>query len=184
MNLKPVNRMTCIETRPWLDWTTWQTPRWLTAIARTSLSQPARLAVEAGVITTATTVMDYGCGRAWDVAALTQQGVKAIGFDAFFAADTPLAKAGVVQLAFVLNVIENADERLEVLQLCYSLARRSLIVAVQTPSPGRGRVGEQITSIGTYQKYFTQADLRALIVQALGDVEVRSLGGGIVVVGI
>ena len=61
MNLKPVNRMTCIETRPWLDWTTWQTPRWLTAIARTSLSQPARLAVEAGVITTATTVMDSGC---------------------------------------------------------------------------------------------------------------------------
>lgn len=174
--------MICTETRPWLDWTTWQTPRWLTAIARTSLSQPAKLALNAGVMTTATTVLDYGCGRGCDVKELTKQGVPCVGFDAYFRAETPLLAADVVQLAFVLNVIENAAERVEVLQLCYSLARASLVVAVQPPSPGRRRVGEQITSIGTYQKYFTQVDLKALIVEALGEVEVRSLGGGIVVV--
>ncbi len=174
--------MICAETRPWLDWTTWQTPRWLTAIARTSLSQPARLAVEAGVITTQSTVLDYGCGRGQDVERLTQRGIRATGFDAYFAVDTPLAIVDVVQLAFVLNVIESEPERLEVLQLCHSLARRSLIVAVQPPSPARGRVGEQITSIGTFQKYLSQADLRELIATALGNVSVRSLGSGIVVV--
>ncbi|MCP6762336.1 MAG: DUF4158 domain-containing protein [Fischerella sp. CENA71] len=60
----------------WLDYTTWDSPRWKTAIARKSMSMPMRMAREASVITTATSVLDMGCGRGNDVDFLRQQKIQ------------------------------------------------------------------------------------------------------------
>ena len=47
-----------------------------------------------------------------------------------YAPDNPIASADIVNLGFVINVIEDFDERLEALTRAWSLAERLLVVSV------------------------------------------------------
>src|SRR5689334_3601074 len=102
-------------------------PRHRTALTRTALSKPIRQALIDGVITPETTVFDYGCGRGSDVRRLCAEGNSATGWDPQHAADTPLTQAQIVNLGYVVNVIERAAERREALVRAWSLAERVLI---------------------------------------------------------
>jgi DNA phosphorothioation-associated putative methyltransferase len=92
-------------------------------------------------ITPATEVFDYGCGRGDDVRGLTANGVAACGWDPHYAPDIAKREADVVNLGFVINVIEHIQERIEALQGAYSLSKRVLAVAAmlvsQATQPGR-----------------------------------------------
>lgn len=149
-------------------------PRHKTAIARRSLSKPVALAISHGLLRPGMTVLDYGCGRGDDVRALQAQGYEAIGWDPHYRPDTALLHhCDVVILGYVLNVIEDAEERVQVLRKARAHARHSLIVAV--PPPGRNphvtynpyRDG-RLSHRQTFQREFTDADLRTLVEQALG----------------
>jgi DNA phosphorothioation-associated putative methyltransferase len=157
-----------------------------TAIIRRDLSQPVQMLVAHRIVTESTTVLDYGCGQGDDVAALAANGFQVFGWDPHYAPDGPRRPADVVNLGFVLNVIEDRHERAETLMAAYGFARRALSVAVMPLGKytfdGLRPYGDgYVTARGTFQKYFAQQDLRDFIAQVLGEAPVAFAPGIFVV---
>jgi DNA phosphorothioation-associated putative methyltransferase len=121
-----------------------------------------------GLIGPSTPVFDYGCGHGHDIKLLANQGIQSDGWDPAFRPDSPRISADVVNLGFVLNVIEDVAERATALRQAWGLARRLLIVATQVKEAGRGQAqltfGDGVlTGLGTFQKFFTQGELKAYL---------------------
>jgi DNA phosphorothioation-associated putative methyltransferase len=146
-----------------------QIQRHRTAIARSKLSAPMQALARWGLLKNAT-VLDYGCGRGDDVRALVQAGIPAIGWDPHFAPDVPREPADVVNLGFVLNVIENPAARCRALEEAYSLVGHVLSVAVMLEGKGTGRAHGDgvVTKRQTFQKYFSQAEISRYVADVLG----------------
>src|SRR5436305_429353 len=100
-----------------------------TAIVRGEYSTPVKSALSDGLITDAVTVLDYGCGRGHDAARLAAQGITCAGWDPVFRPDAPLVESDVVNLGFVINVIEDPAERAATLRRAWELCRNLLVVA-------------------------------------------------------
>ena len=80
----------------------------------------------------------------------------------------PDAEADIVNLGFVLNVIEDAAERLEVLREAFGLTRRLLVVSTLIATSSTAVIGRAykdgiLTNRNTFQKYFRQDELRQYI---------------------
>ncbi|MEM9267006.1 MAG: DNA phosphorothioation-associated putative methyltransferase, partial [Cyanobacteria bacterium P01_F01_bin.13] len=143
------------------------------AIVRKALSKPVRLAMEAGLFTPETSFFDYGCGHGGDVSRIGQKGFQAIGWDPFYQPDTPQQSADIVNLGYVINVIEDLAERRDALVKAWQLTQRVMIVAAQVlvADSRRGLVAYEdgiITRRNTFQKYYEQEELKAYIDQVLG----------------
>ncbi|HIK46948.1 MAG TPA: DNA phosphorothioation-associated putative methyltransferase, partial [Leptolyngbyaceae cyanobacterium M65_K2018_010] len=143
------------------------------AIARVTASKPVRLAVEAGLFPPGTTYFDYGCGHGADMEYIHRLGLTSSGWDPHFRPDIPHTPADVVNLGYVINVIENTAERREALINAWELAQKVLIVAAQVLIDDRVQgviaYGDGIiTSRNTFQKYYEQEELKAYIDQVLG----------------
>lgn len=135
------------------------------AITRTGLSKPVQLLLESGLLRQDVSFFDYGCGQGGDVTRLTNKGYSATGWDPHFTPGQPKCEADVVNLGYVLNVIERAQERAEVLRDAWGLTRDVLVVAVRSFSdlksePGRSHGDGFLTSIGTFQKFYDQTELK------------------------
>src|SRR5436309_2881834 len=102
-----------------------------TALQRGDLSRPVKRALADSLISPAVTVLDYGCGRGADVDLLGRQGIICLGWDPAFRPDTALEPADVVNLGYVINVIEDLTERAEALRHSWKLSRKLLIVSAQ-----------------------------------------------------
>ena len=143
------------------------------ALVRPTLSKPMRSALEAGLFLPATTFFDYGCGHGGDVQRLTEQSFTGAGWDPYYQPETPCTAADVVNLGYVINVIENPTERREALVRAWALTQKVLIVAAQVLIEDRIRgtiiYGDGvITRRNTFQKNYEQAELKAYIDQVLG----------------
>lgn len=157
-----------------------------TAIGRSGFSRPVRLALESGLIGPDTSVFDYGCGRGQDLAKLAQRGVAAEGWDPTYRPDTARKHADVVNLGYVLNVIEDADERREALERAWSLARELLVVAARLDIEGRNLEATPYadgcrTQRKTFQKLYGQHELREWIGATLEQPTVPAAPGVILV---
>lgn len=144
--------------------------RHLTALSRTTISAPLQLLVRHGLLGTSTTFFDYGCGRGDDIAALRAQVLSADGWDPHFRPDEPKREAEVVNLGFVVNVIEDPAERVDALTGAFALARGVLAVGVMLYSndvAGRPYRDGYLTSRSTFQKYFQQSELKEWIEHVL-----------------
>lgn len=144
-----------------------------TAMTRYGLSTPMQALWRHGYLDSRLTVLDYGCGRGDDVRALKERGIEARGWDPHFSPDGDRSPADVVNLGFVLNVIEEPKERVEALRSAYSLARRVLSVAVvsagrETAERVRPWRDGVLTARGTFQKAYGQDELRSYLSGALG----------------
>lgn len=140
------------------------------------------LAFEDGVLSDGLSVLDYGCGRGGDVDRLRQLGLRAAGWDPTHRPDTPLAEADVVNLGYVLNVIEEQAERRDALRKAWSLARSSLVVAARPAWEAREVRGRPhgdglLTAKDTFQKFYEQDELRAYIESTLGQRAVAAAPG-------
>ena len=147
------------------------------AMRRVALSRPLTLAQADGLLDRNVTVFDYGCGRGDDLRHLRALGVTANGWDPTFAADEPRRPADIVNLGYVVNVIERLDERVDALRRAWELTRNVLVVSARLEWDARflnGRVHGDgvVTAKGTFQKLYRQEELRAWIDQYL---EVRSV---------
>lgn len=146
-------------------------PRHKTAIARTGLSTPLQALDRHGYLDGTKTLFDYGCGRGCDLKLLERNGVPSFGWDPHYWPDGPKAQADIVNLGFVVNVIEDQRERCEVLKDAYSHARSLLVVSAmltrQGKESGANYADGQLTRRGTFQKYFTQLELRAFVESTL-----------------
>jgi DNA phosphorothioation-associated putative methyltransferase len=80
----------------------------------------------------------------------------------------------VVNLGFVLNVVEDPRERIETLKAAWGFAKRSLCVSVMLQGKA-STAGHKpyrdgyVTTRGTFQKYFEQQELLSLVVSATGE---------------
>ncbi len=144
-----------------------------TALARRALSTPMQALWRHGYLTGASTVLDYGCGRGDDLASLQGQGINAVGWDPYFRPEGERIEADVVNLGFVLNVIENVSERREALRLAYGYAR--CVLAIAALIGGRTAFERYrlfrdgvLTKRGTFQKYYTHEELGAYIAEVVG----------------
>jgi DNA phosphorothioation-associated putative methyltransferase len=101
------------------------------AMTRTELSRPVRLGIELGIITPETTIFDYGCGVGGDVRRLQSSGYQCVGWDPYYFPDVELATADIVNMSYIINVIEDLEERDRALLQAWELTGQVLIVAAQ-----------------------------------------------------
>ena len=138
-----------------------------TAIARTDYSRPIRLALTDGLIDPTSTVFDYGCGLGDDVRHLGLHGCQSWGWDPEHRPDGSRSAAQIVNLGYVVNVIEDVEERVQCLKQAWSFTESALIVSARLATDTAdlkpaGAYGDGIvTSIGTFQKFYEQGELKA-----------------------
>ncbi len=152
-----------------------------TAIQRHRCSRPVAIALADGLISKDTTVFDYGCGRGDDLKFLSARGIPVTGWDPHYRPDENHQPAQVVNLGYVLNVIENPRERLEALVHAHRLAEAMLIVSVRVDNALESveEFGDgQLTKTGTFQKIYDQIEFKAYVEEALG-VRMHIVGLGI-----
>ncbi|PSU20069.1 DNA phosphorothioation-associated putative methyltransferase [Photobacterium kishitanii] len=139
-----------------------------TAIVRHDLSAPMKTLVKNGYLNGEYSIFDYGCGRGDDLRELEAHGLDAIGWDPNFQPDNDKSPSDIVNLGFVLNVIEDQDERLEALLSAWDLATRLLVVSVMLANDSyiaqfKSYKDGVITSRNTFQKYYAQSEIKAYI---------------------
>mgnify|MGYP006448276655 FL=1 len=82
-----------------------------TAIRRYDLSRPLKTAIQDRILNDEYTVFDYGCGRGDDIEILQSMKFECNGWDPTHRPNIKQTKADIVNLGFVVNVIEDQDER-------------------------------------------------------------------------
>jgi DNA phosphorothioation-associated putative methyltransferase len=156
--------------------------RHLTALSRSNFSAPLQALLRHGLIGANLTFFDYGCGRGDDVRSLLANGIEAAGWDPHYAPDADKRIADTVNIGFVINVIEDIAERVDALKGAYSYTRGVLSVSAmlnsQLPPEGRPYKDGYLSSRNTFQKYFSQAQLRDFIEHTL-DENAIAVGPGV-----
>ncbi len=153
-----------------------------TAMTRTDVSRPVQVALVDGILRSERTFFDFGCGRGGDVERLSGAGFVAAGWDPAHAPDEFIQPADVVNLGYVVNVIEDRHERADTLRRAWDLARSVLVVAAR-PDWEAGQVRGQprgdgiVTSKGTFQKFYGQDELRTWIEAVLGHDPIAAAPG-------
>jgi DNA phosphorothioation-associated putative methyltransferase len=155
------------------------------AMTRVELSRPIRLAIESGIISPQTTIFDYGCGLGGDVSRLQAAGYDCTGWDPYYYPDTEWRSADIINLSYIINVIEDPAERDRALLHAWELTGKVLIVAAQilvNELRGMLAYGDGIlTKRNTFQKYYQQAELKEYIDRIL-TVDALPIGLGIFLV--
>jgi len=140
------------------------------------------LALGDAIIAPTKRVLDFGCGKGDDVRLLNERGVTAVGWDPTFAPSGDRSPAAVVNLGYVVNVIEDSAERTACLREAWALASEVLVVAARL-------VGEveveslacfadgSVTRRGTFQKFYEQEELRSWIEGVVGESPVAVAPG-------
>lgn len=153
-----------------------------TAIVRHELSAPMKTLAKSGFLEGEHTLFDYGCGRGDDLRELEAHGLDALGWDPNFQPDNDKVPSDIVNLGFVLNVIEDQDERLEALLGAWELADKLLVISVMLANesyinqftPYKDGV---ITSRNTFQKYYAQSEIKAYLERHLDEVAITIAPG-------
>lgn len=145
-----------------------------TAIVRHSLSAPMKSLAKQGYLSGDYCIFDYGCGRGDDMSELLAHGIDVLGWDPKHYPDGDKIPADIVNLGFVLNVIEDIHERLDALLSAWELTNSFLVVSVMLGTesfvsqfkPYKDGV---ITSRNTFQKYYQQSEIKAYIERSLDE---------------
>jgi DNA phosphorothioation-associated putative methyltransferase len=143
-------------------------PRHKTAIRRGDFSRPVKCLLRDSLIGPAVSVFDYGCGRGEDLELLAEDGISCEGWDPAYRPDTSVQEADVVNLGYVINVIEKPEERAETVRRAWALCRRLLVVSAQVLMSGRGKAPVEfgdgvLTTRGTFQKFYEQSELKTFL---------------------
>jgi DNA phosphorothioation-associated putative methyltransferase len=141
-------------------------------LTRYELSKPVKSLLEYGLLKPATTFFDYGCGQGSDVRGLQALGHAAEGWDPVHRPGAAKREADVVNLGYVVNVIEDPAERLETLVDAFRFSKRLLVVSAlinETVEAGRAAPYRDgvVTQRNTFQKYFDQQELQQFLEDAL-----------------
>jgi len=152
-----------------------------TAIRRGDFSRPVKCLLRDGLIDKGVTFFDYGCGRGEDIELLTAEGITCSGWDPVYRPDAPRQEADIVNLGYVINVIENPEERATTLRAAWELCRQLLAVSAQVLVAGRGKEPVEfgdgvLTGRGTFQKFYDQSELKGYLEAQL---QVEAIPAGI-----
>jgi len=153
-----------------------------TAIRRNDLSRPIRTALRDGALAANAEVLDYGCGHGDDIRFLAEAGFNAFGWDPAHRPDGLRRNADVVNLGYVVNVVEDPQERADALRSAWQLTGCLLIVAARLKSDLVLKDFElledgYVTRLQTFQKFFEQQELRDWIESVTGEPPVAAAPG-------
>ena len=153
-----------------------------TALSRDSFSSPMKTLARYGYLDGQYSVFDYGCGHGDDLAELAAHGISAAGWDPNWRADGEKITADLVNLGFVINVIENLQERVEAVLGAWQLADRLLVVSAMIASEQRINKFKPfkdgvLTSRNTFQKYYAQNELQIFLEQILDEEPIPVASG-------
>jgi DNA phosphorothioation-associated putative methyltransferase len=154
-----------------------------TAIVRHELSAPMKTLAKNGFLSGEYSIFDYGCGRGDDLRELEAHGIDALGWDPTFRPDSEIINSDVVNIGFVINVIEDQNERIGAVLGAWDTANKLLVISAMLANesylaqftPYKDGV---VTSRNTFQKYFSQAELKSYIERTL-DEEPIAISPGI-----
>jgi len=154
-----------------------------TAIQRQGLSSPMKALAKHNFLNGDYTVFDYGCGLGDDLKELEAHGIDAAGWDPTHRPEVDRFPCDLVNIGFVINVIEDREERIEAVQLAFELADKLLVVSAMIAGDAHIQKFTAykdgiITSLNTFQKYFSQSELQGFIENTL-DENAIAVGPGI-----
>lgn len=149
---------------------------------RAALSRPVRLALQHELLTPNETFFDFGCGRGDDIARVGELGITARGWDPNHHPEARIIPSDVVNLGYVVNVIERPTERVQVLERAWATTRRLLIVSArlehERDEAHVAPVGDGwATRHGTFQKFYEHNDLGRWIEEILRQPPVAGAPG-------
>ncbi|MDA1380294.1 DNA phosphorothioation-associated putative methyltransferase [Plesiomonas shigelloides subsp. oncorhynchi] len=115
---------------------------------------------------------------------LEAHGLDVLGWDPAFLPDADKVCADIVNLGFVINVIEDHDERLDTLLDAWKLTKKILVVSVMVANESytakfRPYKDGVITSRNTFQKYYTQSEIKGYLERSLNE-DVIAISPGII----
>ncbi|WP_315861462.1 DNA phosphorothioation-associated putative methyltransferase [Stieleria tagensis] len=153
-----------------------------TAIKRASFSLPVKCMLRDGLLDKSKTMFDYGCGHGRDLDLLEDMEIECSGWDPSFRPDAAITRTEIVNLSYVLNVIEDINERSQALRKAWSLCDSLLTVAAQIEFAAPDKELEQfgdgvLTSRQTFQKYYNQHELREYLESELGEDAISAAPG-------
>jgi len=145
-----------------------------TAIDRNQLSQPMKILARHNYLNGDYNIFDYGCGKGDDVRELEAHGININKWDPIYYKDAVKTKSDIVNLGFVLNVIEDKLERTQTLNEAWSYGNKILVISVMIAgdttinkfTPYKDGV---LTKINTFQKYYSQSEIRFYIESTLNE---------------
>lgn len=139
-----------------------------TAIRRPSFSLPIKCLLRDGLLNPSKKMFDYGCGHGQDLKLLSDMDIQCDGWDPNFKPEVKKTRADIVNVGYVINVIEDLRERTAALRSAWELAEQLLVVAAQVEFAAPNRPQAEfadgvLTSRGTFQKYYNQNELRVYL---------------------
>jgi DNA phosphorothioation-associated putative methyltransferase len=145
-----------------------------TAIDRYSLSTPVQSLYRHNYLNGEYTFFDYGCGKGDDLNIVKELGVRACGWDPVYQAEGKIQTADIVNLGFVINIIDSPNERTQILKNAYRLSKKILVVSVMLGSESitskfKKHGDGVITSRNTFQKYYTQNEFSEYLENSLNE---------------
>ncbi|WP_422410198.1 MULTISPECIES: DNA phosphorothioation-associated putative methyltransferase [unclassified Endozoicomonas] len=154
-----------------------------TALSRNDLSTPMRSLANHGYLDGRFSVFDYGCGHSDDLRELEAHGITAQGWDPNWRPEGSKVNADLVNLGFVINVIEDIEERVDALLGAWRLTDKLLVIAAMLGTEAhvskfKAYKDGVITSRNTFQKYYSQPELQSFIEQVLEE-EPIAVGPGV-----
>ena len=157
-----------------------------TAIARDQLSAPMKILAKHHFLEGQWSILDYGCGRGDDIKELEAHGLDCIGWDPVHAPEASRISCDIVNLGYVLNVIEERQERSETLKSAWDYADKMLIASVMVAGESIIRQFKPykdgvITKINTFQKYYSQSEFRSYLETTLKSSAI-AVGQGIFII--
>ncbi len=160
--------------------------RHLTAIDRNKLSSPMQIIARHNYLNGEMSVLDYGCGKGDDVRELESHGIDVSGWDPVHNPEGILIESDIVNLGFVLNVIEDKEERNEVLRRAWTYTNKFLIASVMIAGESHIRQFKPyrdgvVTSRNTFQKYYTQSEFRGYLELVLNESAI-AVGQGVFII--
>ncbi len=144
-----------------------------TAIKRVNLSKPLQIAIASGLLDNTSSMFDYGCGRGDDLKKLIRLGYNCSGWDPAHKPNTSKVESDIVNLGYVVNVIEDQAERKYALLEAWKITKHVLIVSarlsIELKQGNYKSFGDgHLSSKGTFQKFYNQQELRDWIDESLG----------------
>lgn len=141
--------------------------RGATAISRQSLSKPAKFFLKKKIFDKKLSILDYGCGKGFDVEYLKNEGFDIKGYEPFASdkfLEKPTGKFDIVVNNYVLNVVEIPEERKKIVDELKKLGKK-VYISVRSDKksikPTWKKFGDGfITPKGTFQKIYDEKSLK------------------------
>ena len=151
-----------------------QSKAYLTAPHRNRLSKSILYLIRSGKLNKSASHLDFGCGHGFEFTKLRSLGYNSTGYDPhYFPLElllSPRTRFDIVTCLHVINVVPLISVRSQIIQTCFDLCKKYLVVAARSPHPLRGSpYGDgAITRKGNFNKQFTHGELEVFIGRSLG----------------